>query len=579
MSYEPFSVYSTWGFHDELGDTVNLTEALCMTALDTLAQWQQEDRFHVDYFHMDCFWFDKEKPYTGFNPRFFPNGHGAIFERVRSLGMKPGLWYSVNGHHMNPREWADSKVPGEAFHSLLDGSYADSFEEALIMAARDWGVRFFKFDFATFRATLKTDRPAREHYAQGVARFKRMLRRLRQEYPDVHILTHCGFARTEQSTVSGTPVALATDLSWLEVVDAMFPGDPHPIDIPQTALERNIDVYQDRQTWALHQHGYPLHRMDDHGALMGTTNTACYRGRSGFKRTCLGQLSRGCRRHFFYGNPTLLSRSDRDFMGKARALFFDAFRRNLTTCFVGEGEPGLAPWHGFLTGGGDAGLLYLVNPGTVPVAAKVPVTSLDAARLLFHDGKKAPAVQTQPDLVTVLLAPEQLALVGIGDYAQAVHALPADDGPALPGDMALLPLTFTPATQPGVVEATLDTAARATLAGRKLYVVAQVFEEQESGVAAGLPHRFARQFSSGEAGSNVPECHAHDSLIIEALDAKGHPASETQRIPNVPIWAGISWVARKFEVSTLAPGPLTLRITQKLDPRKRLVTQAWSVEA
>lgn len=578
MNYQPFSVYSTWAYHDELGDTVNVTEELCMDALDTLEMWQKEDNFHMDYYHIDCFWFDPKKPYTGFNPKHFPNGHEAIFERAESLGMKTGLWYSVNGHHMTPDEWADSKVPGEDFHSLLDGSYADSFEEALIMAARDWGVRFFKFDFATFRASLKSDRPYRENYARGVERYKKMLRRLRNEFPDVRIITHCGFARTEQSSVSGTPVALAVDLSWLEVVNAMFPGDPHPIDIPQTSLERNIDIYQDRQVWALHQHGFPLHRIEDHGALMGTTNTACYRGRSGFKRTCLGQLSRGCNRFYFYGKPSLLTKSDREFMNKSRDLYFHAMRRDLTTCFVGEGEPGIAPWHGYLTGGGDSGLLYLVNPHPVQTVAKIPVTCLDDAKVLYYDGKKAPALQAQPDMITVVLAPEQLTLIGIGDYADEQYILPEDDGPALPGEVALLPATFKPAEQAGVVEATLDEATVKAHAGKLAYVVAQVFEGAESDVIAGLPHRFAKQFSSGEAGSDVPECVAHDDLSIQAFDSSGKEIADKQRIPNVPIWAGMSWVAKKFDLSA-ANGAVTLRVTQKLEPRKRLVTQAWSVEA
>ena len=36
----PFSIYCDWAFHDELGDLVELDEAMTMTALDTLAGWR-----------------------------------------------------------------------------------------------------------------------------------------------------------------------------------------------------------------------------------------------------------------------------------------------------------------------------------------------------------------------------------------------------------------------------------------------------------------------------------------------------------------------------------------------------------
>ncbi|MFP4376789.1 MAG: hypothetical protein ACLFP4_07070, partial [Spirochaetales bacterium] len=517
----------------------------------------------------DCYWFEKSEPFTEFDRTLWPNGPDSVFERAKSMGMKLGLWYPVNGQRMTCKSWDDSRaeemqLPG---FSLVDGPFADDFEAALLHAAEVWGVRHFKFDFAAFGASAaNSERSVRETMRQSIARFKQMLRKLRAAFPDVHVITHCGFARTEQSTVAGSPLALAVDPAWLEVADGMFPGDPHPIDIPQTSLVRNIDVYSDRQVWALHRHGYPLHRIEDSACIIGDTNTCCYRGREGFRRTWLATLARCSRRGFFYGNPEVLTDDDVVFMKDAQDLFFDAFGRNLNSSFVGDGEPGQAPWHGYLTGGGDCGLLYLVNPHQRPVESRLLLTDLNDAHVLFHDGEQPPVVQVQPDLLCVQLGPEQMTLIGTGAYAATTYELGNANDPPLPGSMSLLPCSFREVA-PGSYEATISLDR-----GRRVFASAQTLEREAYGVAEGLPYRFGRQFSSGEAGSDVPASIAHDQLQIN-LQKHGEAIEETRRIPDVPIWSGISWVAKTFDAPA---GDLVLRVTQSLPEKKRILVRVYT---
>lgn len=561
----PYSVYSTWGFHDELGDTVRVSEELCLRALDRLEAWRDRHGFGFDYFHIDAFWFDRTRPYDRFDPEMFPDGPDRILERVSRMGLKFGLWFAVNGGHMRVPSWEPSRATVRWCYSLCDGPFADDLERALHLAAERWGCRLFKFDFAAWTATADPSRPAEEARRLSLRRFRSMIEGLRRAYPDAVLFAHCGFAATEQSTVSGSPTPLAVDSSWLSVLDRVFSGDPHPIDVPQTSLVRNIDLYQDRQVWALHAAGFPLHRIEDHGVLVGTTNTCCYRGRAGFPRSCLGQLARGGRRHLLYGNPEVLTEDDVRFMKSCRDLYFDAYGRGLETSFVGAGEPGLAPWHGYLTGGGAEGLLYLVNPGPERRLVELTVAGLEEAACLFTDGPE-PAVQVQADLLLCELEPEQCVLLGLGRYADGRWRLPGAVCEPLPRDLRAAAVVFRE-TAPRTRTAEAEVPSWA----RRCVVQVQVFDEKPEHVRRGLPFRFAKQFASGEAGGGLPPSQAHDLVRVELLE-DGEPVEAERSVPSVPVWSGISWVCRVFPVSG---GRVVVRVTEALPETRRLAVRVF----
>ncbi len=562
---QPFSVYSTWGFHDELGDRAELSEKLAMRALDTLERWKKDFGIGCDYFQLDYPWFDPDKGYRYFRKPQWPGGFGPALERIRALGMKPGLWFSTSGGHLRVPAWKPSLADNNWNYSLIDGPYAEAFESDILHAAEKWSARFFKFDFANFYAAAKgSKRPPEETYRLSVRRFKTILSKLRSAFPDVKIIAHCGFNRIRHEERSGLPCPASADPAWLDVLDALFSGDPHPCGIPRTDLTRNLDLFQDRQVWKMHKDGFPLRRIEDHGVILGKTNTCFYRGRRGFRRAHIGQLARGGRRDFFYGDPALLTDSDLKYMRAARALFFDAWERGLETSFAGPGEPGVAPWHGCLTGGGDGGLLYLVNGSMAPQQIELPLPGLFNARVLFHDGREKPPAQAHPDQLTAELGPEQMALLGLGYYAESRYDLGREEDAPAPRSTQVLPVHFRQVKDGWTGDAEIKLPPES-----QLCVIAQALDTHPTGPLTAPPFRFGKQ--NTRASRNMKP-KAHDLLRVD-IKAGGKRLKPVKIIPGVPVWSGISWVAKFYNCR----GPARIEIKQRLDPPRRLRATAYAV--
>ena len=220
---KPFSIYSTWGLQDELGDRVELSEALARKALQGLRRWRSQAGIQQDIFALDAFWFDPRQGYRHFKQPHWPNGFEPLLGEILELGMKPGLWYSVNGASLDVPAWQASRAADGKSFSLADGPYAEELHAALLYAAEHWQVRLFKFDFAGFfTAAAGVVRAPEETYRLSVDRFSEILRDLRRRFPDIWTISHCGFARNHGLSTPGTPELLATDPAWLEVMDAAF---------------------------------------------------------------------------------------------------------------------------------------------------------------------------------------------------------------------------------------------------------------------------------------------------------------------------------------------------------------------
>lgn len=555
-------VYNNWGHYDEIGDKVPLTEGLVMEELDVLEEWRHAHGVTFDVFVIDCMWFDPERGYKEFRRGDWPGGGKRVLARIRELGMTPGLWYSVNGVRLSVRAWEESVAEDGVHYSLAYGPFGAALEEGMHHAAREWGVRYFKLDFANLRSAAKGDaRGEVEVRRRSTERLREILGRLRASYEGVYVITHCGFARRPPEVAMRTEELVEVDTGWLDVVDAVFSGDPQCTDIPQTALVRNIDLFQDRQVWKLAQSGFPLHRIEDHGVMVGRTNTTMYRGRTGFRRSYVGQLARGGRREMVYGDLSLLTVEDVEFLKRGRALFADAFGRGLWTRYVGVGEPGLCGWHGYLTGGGASGILYLVNATLAREVVELPLLELHAARVLFHDGR-APALEVQPEYLRVELGPEQVVLIGLGRYADERWELPPDEDVSLPLGTRVVPLEWE-ATVDGICA---EVGAGELQVGEQLLIVAQVLDAEPAGVLQALPYRFGRQ-DTRTSDDRTPRTH---ELVEIRCEEGGREVPVVKQIPDVPVWSGISWVARVF-----APrGACCVRVRQRLEPRRRLRVSA-----
>lgn len=90
----PENIYITWGAHDQLSDSVKLTEELTNKELDAYLALRGHG-VKLDYFLMDMFWFSKHNLYRTFNEDW-KNGHKAFFKKAKDNDVKLGLWLSAN---------------------------------------------------------------------------------------------------------------------------------------------------------------------------------------------------------------------------------------------------------------------------------------------------------------------------------------------------------------------------------------------------------------------------------------------------------------------------------------------------
>lgn len=572
----PISIYCDWAMHDELGDDVRLSAELTMRALDALKHWRDAHGLTFDYYLLDCFWFDQPGDYTRFDRKMWPDGFEPARRRMEELGMKPGLWLDTTGAAVAGwRPWQEGPAEhgwepwsgsldrnGEWSYCLFDGPYAEGLLDAMVHAVEEWGVGLFKFDFANFRAV--TERCGHldegEVYARNVAAFKDVLRRVRERAPGVVFLAYNGFAYAGDYLGRTTdPVVPGVEPHWLKVIDYLYSGDPRPADAPCTSLRRAVDVYQDHMVRKFHRSGIPLSRIDDHGCMVGDTNTIYYLGKRGWRRTWVQSLARGSRKAHLYGDVTLLDDQDVRFLKSARDLFFGLFREGAATRSVG-GVPAQSPWHGFLTGDAEDGLLCVVNSGAGERRATLELSGLGSARVLFHDEGRVPTCDTAGDTLSVTLAPEQMALVGLGRCAEERFELGTNvGGDPVPGRAERLELDFAAEGNGlvcGVPAAEVMTQAEAG-----------GFDELRLSVRL---RQEGRAYRRACPRNEVPS----DVLGIR-IEADGREVPPRRRVPQVKVWSGCSWVTCVYGLEDLREAD-ELRITFRCpDPEPEAFAEAW----
>jgi hypothetical protein len=93
---QALSLYTPYGINNPSGGCPALNDLETLNILDVVEQWQQKG-IKFDYFTLDQGWVDPASDLTGFAPQCYPDGPAKIIERVKALGMKFGLWFSISG--------------------------------------------------------------------------------------------------------------------------------------------------------------------------------------------------------------------------------------------------------------------------------------------------------------------------------------------------------------------------------------------------------------------------------------------------------------------------------------------------
>lgn len=194
--YAIFDNFGSWSLENDPGLFGQNCEAFLLHSLERLAASQEATGCRFDFVNIH-FWVDHAGDLKRFDPERFPRGPGPILDRLRALGIAPGLWIDSS-----MRAWSIGRNPA-ADPSIADdpGWFCRASEpirtmylEAFRHHIRENGVRLFKFD------NLRTVCQRSDHgHLPGIYSTEAIvdsvidfLRALDAECPDVFLILYWG---------------------------------------------------------------------------------------------------------------------------------------------------------------------------------------------------------------------------------------------------------------------------------------------------------------------------------------------------------------------------------------------------
>jgi hypothetical protein len=192
------SVYCTWYYH-----AAKYTEDIFK---GDITQFKKEhlpfDVFLID----DCWSVNNFGDFEANNK--FPDGMKWVAEQMRSAGYVPGIWtapYLVDGESNLARdhpEWVLKNSKGKPCifpmngrdHFILDLTYpgaCDYLEEQFRKISRDWGFKYFKFDFMRSEF-IDTDQQFYDKTATSLEAYRKGLEAIRRGVGNDAYISVCG---------------------------------------------------------------------------------------------------------------------------------------------------------------------------------------------------------------------------------------------------------------------------------------------------------------------------------------------------------------------------------------------------
>ena len=254
----PTSVYNTWKpFHGDLttASMIDLTKSVAQCGFE--------------YFVMDAGWntIDGKPVLTGDNsidwilnlgdwkedPDKFPNGLKEVFDEVRRLGMKPGLWISVATSTKNAKvyrehpEWFVQDEQGNPVFlhdesgnpnqvtACLGGAYFDYIKGKMLHLIKTHGLKYVKLDLAILTSAYRynpyfTGCSAKNHehhadreesYLAIYERCFKLFDELHAEVPDLFI--DCTFETMGKLQLIDFDMIKHAEGNWLSNIDEKAP--------------------------------------------------------------------------------------------------------------------------------------------------------------------------------------------------------------------------------------------------------------------------------------------------------------------------------------------------------------------
>ena len=162
LKEKPTFVYNTWEpFYK------NISEKLVMEVAKAAAEAGMKE------FIIDDGWQDSYGDW-GIDMKKFPNGLKPVFDYIKSLGMKPGLWVSIGSASPESKvykahpEWFVTDINGrhtslhapndkEKFTACFGTGWYDYIKAILLKLSVEYGLEYFKLDFAVVTSAYTYD--------------------------------------------------------------------------------------------------------------------------------------------------------------------------------------------------------------------------------------------------------------------------------------------------------------------------------------------------------------------------------------------------------------------------------------
>ncbi len=394
---EPLRVYCDWSLHCEgAPGAPELTEKLTLDNIKELCAFEKKAGIRFDYYLMDAYWFETGVPYTAFKKRTFPDGAGRVVEALKQAGMKFGLWFDINCINAALPDVDDLRSGVGAALCLGCRRTAELFYEGVAKQIDDCDIDMIKLDFAYFEcpnpAHGHSTHP-HEYKERSVRYFLDAISRLKKKKPGLKVLAYNGFTTSLEWICAVKPLSgFAVSPYWSSLLDYVYCGDPRPSDSAFCGFSDSVAHYSDCMTANHVDSCFPLTNTDDHGTMVGVTDTIYGQGRSTFRRALLSNMMRGTMKLHFYGDVRLLDDGDAEYFGYIDRLFED-ISRNFGFRLAG-GDPRLDQPYGYEAFRPGEGYFMLCAPCDRPadVTVKLPGpcridTLIDNGRIVNETGE------------------------------------------------------------------------------------------------------------------------------------------------------------------------------------------------
>jgi hypothetical protein len=591
------SVYTPFGISNQWGACPTLDDEQTLHVLGLLEQWQGHG-VRFDYFTLDTGWSDPSSDLKQFRPNCYPDGPGAVAERVRGLGMKLGLWFGTSWGTQScwdyPPAYPDQRPPGLPYRQgypltlggitfcLGEDRYYQLLRDAVLHHVRENQARFVKFDGGNYRC----DDPAHGHLP-GPYSAELMYGRLidiataaRAIAPDVFVMWYWGL-RSPFWALHGDSIfesGLHMEGSGTSVFPALHYRD-------------SVTLAQDQN--AQYARAIPPVVKDSLGVWLADTRWGNFMGKERWREALVMDLGRG--NMLFpnlWGNLHHLDRDDVRFLARLQAL-----ARRCESLFRHRRSIGGDPWknevYGYAYGEGKRGLLFLNNahftarPVRLRLDESLGLSTRPGAAL--HVRSHFPETQQVlgqdglrlrfGDATDVWLRPFEVLLLEIG---------PALRRPAEPAARVLAgPQAEELGSQLGLRPVPLTERLAVRFADAERFA-AQGFQQQSSAYSVSLPAlagptpilAVVVRLRQGEAEWRYSPGAVEIVQVLARIGDRGLPlvpVPDGRQYGNTQK-AGCSWVLYKARLSRqYAHQELTIAVHGVVPPQVEVRVEAWLV--